>query len=258
MEEQCAAHGGLFIPSRPIVPRSPPIAGQCQISLAQERAIDLCRSSNSQWVKGAYRTYYCFNPRLKQDCVAKGGNWQPEGMAGIPGCVMTAIDAGRVCKDGSECQFKLCTYKGAQLEPGTYEEKNTKATFIIEIQKPSTSSEKISFTKGAIRRVAGSQPDLFMKSLSIALGGKGKIPITKRVNRLPLELAVLGIKQSRVSHDGGFTSKPAGDWIVLKAFLANGDGEVYLNLNPEKGVGEFSLKDEGYAEVVLREVASVL
>jgi hypothetical protein len=97
-----------------------------------------------------------------------------------------------------------------------------------------------------------------MKSLSIALGGKGKIPITKRVNRLPLELAVLGIKQSRVSHDGGFTSKPAGDWIVLKAFLANGDGEVYLNLNPEKGVGEFSLKDEGYAEVVLREVASVL
>jgi len=140
----------------------------------------------------------------------------------------------------------------------TYQEKNTKATFIIEIERQNASSQQISFAKGAIRRVAGSQSDAFLKSLSIALGGQGKIPFAKRVNRLPLELAVLGTKQSRVPHDGGFTSRSAGDWMTLKAFLANGDGEVYLNLNPEKGIGEFSLKDEGYAEVVLREVASVL
>jgi hypothetical protein len=119
LKEQCAAHGGYFIPSSPIVPHNPNPTGQCRISLAQERAIDLCRSSGSQWIKGAYRTYYCFNPKLQQECVAKGGNWQPEGMAGIPGCVMTSVDAGRVCKDGSECQFKLCTYKGARLEPGS-------------------------------------------------------------------------------------------------------------------------------------------
>jgi len=66
---------------------------------------------------------------------------------------------------------------------------------------------------------------------------------------------------SRHSEDGkpgsGFSQKPAGNWIATKAFLAGGDAEVFLNINPKLGVGEFSPKDPDYANQVVAELAKV-
>ena len=53
-------------------------------------------------------------------------------------------------------------------------------------------------------------------------------------------------------------ANPPGNWIVTKAFLADGTAEVYLNLDPADGIGEFALKDEEYAQTVLRELETVL
>jgi hypothetical protein len=53
-------------------------------------------------------------------------------------------------------------------------------------------------------------------------------------------------------------SKPPGHWTTGKLFLADGDAEVFLNLDSEEGIGEFSIKDEDFADVVIRELAKVL
>ena len=175
---------------------------------------------------------------------------------------MLLLMAGAQAQEPSfSVQFKITptsSESGYAAWLASYEEKGKTAKFIIEIQKPSPSMEKFSIDKGIIRHVVGSQSQYLMERLSVALGAKGKGLVAKKVNRLPIELAVLGIKQSRLSPNSGFASKPGGDWIAMKAFLAQGEGEVYLNLNPEKGIGEFSIKDEEYADIVLRELGSVL
>jgi hypothetical protein len=45
---------------------------------------------------------------------------------------------------------------------------------------------------------------------------------------------------------------------VGKLFLADGAGEVYLSLNERDALGEFSLKDDGYAVIVVTELARIL
>jgi hypothetical protein len=45
---------------------------------------------------------------------------------------------------------------------------------------------------------------------------------------------------------------------VTKLFLADGKGEVFLNLNAAEHIGEFSVKDEDYATIVTTELAKVL
>ena len=44
----------------------------------------------------------------------------------------------------------------------------------------------------------------------------------------------------------------------MKLFLAGGEGEVFLNINAREGLGEFSIKDEDYATIVVTELAKVL
>jgi hypothetical protein len=68
---------------------------------------------------------------------------------------------------------------------------------------------------------------------------------------------ILGENQSR-SSDGSFSDKLRGDWIAMKIFLANGEGEVFLNLNPGASKAEFSIKDSDYGDVVLAELARIL
>lgn len=40
-------------------------------------------------------------------------------------------------------------------------------------------------------------------------------------------------------------------------FLSDGEGEVYININPVAGLGEFTTKDPEHGEVVFRELATV-
>ena len=56
---------------------------------------------------------------------------------------------------------------------------------------------------------------------------------------------------------GKFTSSKQGDWIAFTLFLSDGEGEVYININPVAGLGEFTTKDPEHGEVVFRELATV-
>ena len=70
-------------------------------------------------------------------------------------------------------------------------------------------------------------------------------------------MAILGTDVT-LEPRGGFSAKPGGGWITTKVFLSDGEAEVYLNLNPSIGIAEFSIKDEDYGDIVLRELATIL
>jgi hypothetical protein len=74
---------------------------------------------------------------------------------------------------------------------------------------------------------------------------------------LPFRAVILG---DHVSHspNGEFAVTPPGNWTTIKLFLANGASEVFLNLDPALGKGEFSIKDPEYGDGVLQELAKVL
>lgn len=160
-------------------------------------------------------------------------------------------------------QFKLTPSANTGFGNGrsewlaTYDSPNGPARFVISLEG-SFGAAIGSGTSGFIQSVPGSQRREFLEQLARALHAKGGIPSSKRVNRLVFDVAILGRQQTRIAPEAGFTSKPPGNWIATKLFLANGAGEVYLNLNPKDGIGDFSMKDEEYADVVLRELASVL
>jgi hypothetical protein len=102
----------------------------------------------------------------------------------------------------------------------------------------------------------------FLQDLASHLGFKGKFPAPRAEDRLVTSVAVLGTNQSRTTKPpkaaGGFSSEPPGHWTVTKLFLADGEGEVFLNLNAPDHVGEFSIKDEDYATIVITELAKIL
>lgn len=145
----------------------------------------------------------------------------------------------------------------------TYDHDGKKAQVTLHfVRKRPVSGGLGTFASGEFRRVAGSQPAELLAALAKALEAKKVEAPKKRVDRLKFDLVILGEKQSRAPSNGvvsgGFVSDPRGDWIVMKAFVAGGEGEFFLNLNPREGVGEFSIKDSDYGDIVVRELAKVL
>jgi hypothetical protein len=114
----------------------------------------------------------------------------------------------------------------------------------------------LAFAKAELIRKAGSDCTQFLRALGPALGAKG-VPAASPLPRIDASVAILGTNQSR-GPDGGFFSSPPGPWTATKLFLADGEAEVFLNLDPVDGMGEFSQKDEDYAETVMAELAKVL
>ncbi len=60
--------------------------------------------------------------QARDKCNADGGTWTRLGILQNPGCVRTAKDAGKVCRDGNECEFRRCIYSGPTVpinSPGT-------------------------------------------------------------------------------------------------------------------------------------------
>ncbi|HEY6253436.1 MAG TPA: hypothetical protein VI685_26055 [Candidatus Angelobacter sp.] len=114
--------------------------------------------------------------------------------------------------------------------------------------------------EGKFLAVAGSDNSVLLEDLKKALDAKHMPSHTPRIPELAFDAVVLGQKQSRDA-SGGFSSKPVGDWILIKLFFPKGrddEAEVFLNLNPVLGKGEFSLKDSDYGDYLLREFAKVL
>jgi len=115
----------------------------------------------------------------------------------------------------------------------------------------------VSFGKGRFLSEPGSDASVFLVNLKTALEAKTVPNKVTRVASLPFEFVILGENQSRTS-DGGFNAKPPGDWMPMKIFLAGGEGEVFLNLNPATNRAEFSIKDPDYSDIVLAELAKIL
>jgi len=145
----------------------------------------------------------------------------------------------------------------------THERDGKLARFRIELKlAPPKPGSFFSMTTGALHREAESQPEELLKALAAALDAKRAGPVSERRNSLSFSVAILGQNLSRggkaKATAGSFSSNPPGGWMATKIFLADGEGEVFLNLNPAQGVGEFSIKDSEYGDIVLRELAKVL
>jgi hypothetical protein len=137
------------------------------------------------------------------------------------------------------------------------------ARFRIELlMKPKTDESAFGFTKGAIVRDEGSDGTSFLAELSEVLGSKVAPPKAPLAQRLEFQASVLGSSLSRDAGPdlfaGSFTSHPPGNWIAVKVFVADGEGEFFLNLNPANQQGEIAPKDEEYGDVVVGELAKIL
>ena len=127
---------------------------------------------------------------------------------------------------------------------------------------PDASGAPFAFGNAVFEREAQADCTRFLQALAPTLGFKGALPAAAPVDQLLVGITILGTSQSRVSGNpdlpSSFASDPPGPWLVTKLFLADGEGEVYLNLDVRDGRGEFSYKDEDYASVVVSELARVL
>jgi hypothetical protein len=134
------------------------------------------------------------------------------------------------------------------------------AQFGLEFKKgPMTGKPAMSGVEGKFVAIAGSEDSALLQDLAKALEAK-RIPRNSiRIPELPFDGIVLGEAESRNFH-GGYSENPKGDWTTMKIFLPKGgdDGEVYLNVNPVSGQGEFSIKDSDYGDYVIAEFAKVL
>ena len=132
------------------------------------------------------------------------------------------------------------------------------ARFDIELTMARPSGQlPVAFTKGKFIAVASSDASSLLLTLQKTLQAKSIPSNSVRVAELPFNAAILG---DHVSHspNGGFAVKPPGNWTTIKLFLGDGSSEVYLNLNPVLGKGEFAIKDQDYGDGVLQELAKVL
>ncbi|HSS98036.1 MAG TPA: hypothetical protein VLK33_13440 [Terriglobales bacterium] len=150
---------------------------------------------------------------------------------------------------------------GVQIYECVYQERDKTTRFRLQLKQlePASGDIPMASAEGILQAVNGSDNSLFLDRLKIALDAKTIPTKSPRVTELPFDAMIIGIKQSRNS-DGSYSSKPAGDWSAIKLFFPKGgdDGEVFLNLNPVLGKGEFSIKDSDYGDYLLQEFAKVL
>ncbi len=141
----------------------------------------------------------------------------------------------------------------------THESSGGIARFQISlVLKKSSGVPPFSFSKGTFIRVNDSQAEEFLRQVAAVLEAK-PVKAGKKVDRLDFTVAILGQGLSRSADQiaGGFTSEPRGDWITTKVFVADGEGEFFLNLNPKQGVAEISIKDPDYGDIVLSELSRI-
>jgi len=112
-----------------------------------------------------------------------------------------------------------------------------------------------------LRRQPRSDCTKFLRRVAKELALSGSLPRPPAVEELECSIVILGTSQSRVEEPEigpSFWPTPSGNWTAGKLFLADGEGEVFLNLNERDGIGEFSIKDEDYAAIVVTELAKIL
>lgn len=142
----------------------------------------------------------------------------------------------------------------------TYKGKRSTARFRIELSpksKTPSGSIPISSGRGKFQSETDSNNFDLIAALKNVLQAKTVPDKPVRRKYLPFEYMVLGQEIHR-AQDGSVDSHIKGDWIILKLFFGDDEGEVFLYLNPVAGAGEFAIKDPDYGNYVVRKLAEVL
>lgn len=150
---------------------------------------------------------------------------------------------------------------GFRLYECSYRAQGKIARFRLEFKRGTFTSDEIPVARGEGKFLSVKESDnsVLLQALKKALDAKTVPEHSPRVAELAFDAVVFGEHYSQTS-SGGFSATPAGDWTTIKIFLPKGgdDAQVFLNVNPVLGKGEFSLKDSDYGDYLLKELAKVL
>ena len=160
---------------------------------------------------------------------------------------------------------QLPSENAAEQWLATYKAQDRVAKFRI-VLNPASSTESdtayefdIKSGDGKIVAVPGSDATALLTDLKKALEAKHLPDKVTRTTALSFKYVTFGEHNSQAK-DGGFSTKPRGNWRPMKIFIGAGsdEGQLFLNLNPVIGKGQFSEKDVDYGDIVLAKLASVL
>jgi hypothetical protein len=119
----------------------------------------------------------------------------------------------------------------------------------------------IAFSKAAFVREAGNDGRDALGQIAKTIDATTVPTHSEKLQRLDFSIVILGMGMSRHpepdGHGAGYAQNPPGSWMTSKAFLKGGEAEVFLNINPDLGVGEFSPKDPDYGNDVVAELAKI-
>jgi hypothetical protein len=168
------------------------------------------------------------------------GELEPE-----PGRVRFGIrqSSRRAQSDGEEITW-LATYKS----------KSGSARFEISLILPKPGGKpSFGISKGTFISDRNSDYSEFLRAVANALEADKIEAGEPRTDRLEILCSVFG-QNVKNRADG---AQGRADWTLTKIYVADGEGEFFLNLNPKAGIGEISIKDSGYGDIVVRELSRV-
>lgn len=176
----------------------------------------------------------------------------------MPGSVAEPETSERVLLRAEELPAPQSAWRAWRLRFG--DERSAGAfDFTLRIPAPSNPDSAIPMTRGNLRRVSGADGRAFRQALAKAFGADTVLGPVAKVDSLPLLVAVLGLRLQHAPgksvYAGEFSADRPGDWIVTKLFLASGEAEVFLALNPKSGEAQLVAKDPDYANAVVAEFA---
>jgi hypothetical protein len=146
------------------------------------------------------------------------------------------------------------------------------ARFAVEFRMPGAGSGDMPVVRAAIIAHPGSDCRALLQALARLHSGSVARTAPRRLRRIDITAGILG---QSLSHGPGanviageFSTRPRGDWLVLKLFLDTPDGattakigepaELFVAINPVEGRGWFLVKDPEYWPEVNRVLATVL
>jgi hypothetical protein len=113
--------------------------------------------------------------------------------------------------------------------------------------------------EGTLLPEAGSDSSVLLVDLQKALRARTapKVPLTK--TSIPFTYVNIGDNLSQ-DRAGGFNANPPGNWTALKLIFGDGarESEIFLHINASTKRGQFSMKDPGYGDLALAELAKAL
>jgi hypothetical protein len=147
----------------------------------------------------------------------------------------------------------------------TYTSQGRTAKFRVEFGPAKTVGAKdskdfpIKVGEGRFVAEPGSDARGLLFDLKKALEAKALPSKVQRLESLPFTFVNIGEHLSQAA-SGGFNVELPGNWTAIKNLHRRGRAraEVFININPVIGKGQFAIKDPDYGDLVLAQLAKVL